>query len=101
VRDYRKWPGFNTRPSDWQRGTRTARRPNVYFKNTPEEIAYSVCAPTQLGHCVEHAIATVELHMRIPDEPEQRFRTDPIADSDWTRSLIPTDPNSDSGGPDR
>jgi transposase len=39
--------------------------------------------------------------VRIPDGPEQRFRTDPIADSDWIRSLIPTDPNSDSGGPDR
>lgn len=68
VRDYRKWPGFNTRPSDWQSGPRTARRPNVYFTNTPEEIAYSVCAPTQLGHSVEHAIATVELHIRNAQE---------------------------------
>jgi putative transposase len=64
VRDYRKWPGFNTRPGDWRDGLRTARRPNVYFKNTPEEISYAVCAPGQLGESVEHAISTVELLIR-------------------------------------
>jgi REP element-mobilizing transposase RayT len=64
VRDYRKWPGFNTRPSDWRSGTRTARRPVVYFKKTPEEISYAVCAPAQLADSVEHAIAAVELHVR-------------------------------------
>lgn len=46
VRDYRKWPGFNTRPGDWRHGARTARRPNVYFKNTPEEISYEISAHT-------------------------------------------------------
>jgi len=27
VSDYRKWPGFNTRPSDWRTGMRTVKRP--------------------------------------------------------------------------
>ena len=53
VRDYRRWPGFNTRPGDWRRGARVARRPNVYFKNTPEQLSYEVCAPSQLGDSVD------------------------------------------------
>jgi len=68
VRDYRKWPGFNTRPSDWRRGTRTVRRPNVYFKRTPDELTYVVCAPSQLGHSTEHAVAAVEQHIRMAQE---------------------------------
>jgi putative transposase len=64
VRDYRKWPGLNTRPSDWRRGARTARRPNFYFKNTPAELTYAVCAPSRLADSVEQAIETVELHLR-------------------------------------
>jgi len=63
VRDYRKWPGFNTRPGDWRRGT-PAERPNVYFKKTPEEITYAVCAPSQLGESIESAIQSVELRIR-------------------------------------
>jgi len=69
VRDYRKWPGFNTRPSDWRRGQRTVQRPNVYFKNTPHELSYEICPPSQLGASVEHAIAAVE--QRIRDVQEQ------------------------------
>ena len=68
VRDYRKWPGFNTRPSDWRRDSRTAQRPTVYFKNTPEQICYSITAPSQLGESTEHAIATVELHIRMAQQ---------------------------------
>jgi len=64
VRDYRKWPGFNTRPGDWRRGCRTVARPSFYFKNTPAELNYAVRAPSQLGDSVEQAIATVELHIR-------------------------------------
>lgn len=64
VRDYRKWPGFNTRPSDWRRGARTARRPSVYFKRTEAEISYCVTAPPKLGASIEQAIATTELHIR-------------------------------------
>lgn len=64
VRDYRKWPGFNTRPSDWKDRARIARRPSVYFKKTPEEISYAVCAPSQLGDSIEHAVAAVELYIR-------------------------------------
>jgi putative transposase len=68
VHEYRKWPGFNTRPSDWRGGTRTARRPNVYFKNTPETIEYSVSAPGRMCETVEQAIGTVELHIRNAQE---------------------------------
>jgi putative transposase len=64
VRDYRKWPGFNTRPSDWRADSRTIERPSFYFKNTPETITYQVTAPSQLGDSVERAIATLELHIR-------------------------------------
>jgi REP element-mobilizing transposase RayT len=68
VRDYRKWPGFNTRPGDWRHGTRSVRRPRQYFKRTPEEITYRVCAPSKLGDSIEHAIQTVELHIRTAQE---------------------------------
>jgi REP element-mobilizing transposase RayT len=68
VRDYRKWPGLNTRPGDWRRGTRSARRPAVYFTKTPAELSYTVCAPAQLGDSIEHAIATIELHIRMMQE---------------------------------
>jgi putative transposase len=64
VCDYRKWAGFNTRPSDWRSGSRTIERPGFYFKNTPEKLTYRVAAPSQLGDSTEHAIATVELHIR-------------------------------------
>lgn len=64
VRDYRKWAGLNTRPSDWRLGPRTIERPRYYFKNTPEQISYQIMAPSQLGDCVESAIATTELHLR-------------------------------------
>jgi hypothetical protein len=50
VRDYRKWPGFNTRPSDWRGRVRRVRRPDYYFKNTPEEVEYRIIAPSQLVH---------------------------------------------------
>ena len=68
VRDYRKWPGFNTRPSDWRNGTRTVQRPSYYFKRTPEAITYTVSAPSQLSESLEHAIASVELHIRNAQE---------------------------------
>lgn len=63
VSDFCDWPGFNTRPSDWRRGTRTARRPSFYFKNTPEQLTYEVCAPAHLADSTEQAIATVELQI--------------------------------------
>jgi hypothetical protein len=64
VRDYRKFPGYHTRPSDWRVPTREVERPSFYFKNTPEKLTYQVSAPSQLGDSLEHAIATVELHIR-------------------------------------
>jgi REP element-mobilizing transposase RayT len=64
VRDYRKWPGFNTRPSDWRKATRTVRRPAFYFKNTPEELSYRIEPPRQLDGGLEHVIANVEARLR-------------------------------------
>jgi len=65
VRDYRKWPGFNTRPSDWRGRLRRVKRPDYYFKNTPEEIEYRITAPSQLVHGdVEVLIGEVETAIR-------------------------------------
>jgi putative transposase len=63
VRDYRKWPGLNTRPSDWRREARTVERPAYYFKKTPAKLSYRITAPAQLGE-LEQAIADVEQHIR-------------------------------------
>jgi putative transposase len=60
VRDYRKWPGFNTRPSDWARGERTVARPDFYFKNTPKVLTYRVERPAQLDGDLDTVIASVE-----------------------------------------
>jgi putative transposase len=65
VRDYRKWPGFNTRPSDWRGRIRRVKRPEYYFKNTPEEIEYQITAPCQLVRGdIEALIAEVESAIR-------------------------------------
>jgi putative transposase len=65
VLNYRKWPGFNTRPSDWRGRVRRVKRPDYYFKNTPEEIEYQIVAPSQLVHGdVEALIAEVESAIR-------------------------------------
>ena len=64
VRDYRKWPGFNTRPSDWRKGTRSVKRPDFYFKNTPEVLTYEIVPPKQLAGDVEQQIAEVEHHIQ-------------------------------------
>jgi putative transposase len=69
VRDYRQWPGFNTRPGDWRTGERTVRRPDFYFKGTPETLTYELTAPPQLGDDLERVIADVETHIR--DEQRQ------------------------------
>jgi REP element-mobilizing transposase RayT len=68
VRDYRKWPGFNTRPGDWRAGTRRVQRPREYFKHTPQTLEYRVCAPPQLGESTAQAIATVEHHIRAKQD---------------------------------
>ena len=36
VRDYRKWPGFNTRPGLWRSEAQMVERPSYFFKKTPE-----------------------------------------------------------------
>ena len=64
VRDYRDWPGFNTRPGHWREPERSVRRPDVYFKNTPEVLNYRLSAPAQLDGPIEQVISTVELHIR-------------------------------------
>jgi hypothetical protein len=65
VHDYRKWPGFNTRPGDWRGAVLRVRRPAFYFKNTPEQLAYQVVPPAQLDRGdLEALIADVEAHIR-------------------------------------
>ena len=67
VADYRKWPGFNTRPSDWKTGARQATRPAYYFAHTPETLSYEVVPPRQLQGQpgdVDTVVATVEQHIR-------------------------------------
>ena len=64
VRDYRQWPGFNTRPSHWRQGPRTIERPEFYFKHTPETLTYELTPPPQLGTDVERVISDVEGHIR-------------------------------------
>jgi len=64
VRDYRQWPGFNTRPGDWRAGLRTVERPNFYFKNTPKTLSYQLSAPSQLEGELEQVIEDVEAHIR-------------------------------------
>ena len=63
VRDYRDWPGFNTRPGYWRAGPRRVQRPPFYFKNTPETLTYELRAPTQLGE-MEQVIAGAESLIR-------------------------------------
>lgn len=73
VRDYRKWPGFNTRPGQWLQEERTAERPAYYFKRTDERIAFRVVAPRQLGDDLEVVTAAVEEYVR--DEQAGHLRT--------------------------
>lgn len=73
VRDYRKWPGFNTRPGQWLREARIAERPAYYFKHTHERITYRVVAPRQLGDDLEAITAAIEQHVR--DEHATHLRT--------------------------
>jgi REP element-mobilizing transposase RayT len=60
VRDYRDWPGFNTRPGDWALGERTVQRPAYYFKNTPETLSYRIEKPAQLDGDLNAVIADVD-----------------------------------------
>jgi REP element-mobilizing transposase RayT len=65
VHDYRKWPGFNTRPGDWRGVVRRARRPGYYFKDTPETLEYQIVPPSQLDRGdLEGLIADVQAHIR-------------------------------------
>jgi putative transposase len=76
VRDYRKWPGFHTRPSDWRKGTRTVKRPDFYFKHTPKTLSYSIVPPTQLGQTQ----ACIELVERYIRDAQQQAAIDIRAD---------------------
>lgn len=92
VPDYRKWAGYNTRPSDWRGSSHTVERPSFYFKNTPETLTYQVTAPSQLGGSVDLAIATVELHIR---NAEQRVAVELAAQrrtTVGTAAILATDP---------
>jgi REP element-mobilizing transposase RayT len=69
VRDFRKWPGFNTRPAAWKKGPLTAKRPEFYFKNTPKTIQYQLTAPEQLGGELDDIVP--EMETRIRDAQQQ------------------------------
>ena len=50
VHDYRKWPGVMSRPGDWLRPVRYARRPKLYFDDDDEEhreVPASISIPVQ------------------------------------------------------
>ena len=52
VRDYRKWPGVTSRPGDWLKPVRYARRPELYFNQDDKahcEVAAQVTIPPQLA----------------------------------------------------
>jgi REP element-mobilizing transposase RayT len=65
VADYRKWPGFNTRPSDWRGRVRRVKRPDYFFKRTPETLEYRLVPPAQIDRGnVEALISEVGSHIR-------------------------------------
>jgi putative transposase len=92
VRDFRKWPGYNTRPNDWRGSPRTVERPTFYFKNTPEILTYQVCAPSQLDGSVEIAIATVELHIRNAQQQAAVELAAQRRSAVGTAAILATDP---------
>jgi putative transposase len=52
VRDYRKWPGFVSRPGDWLKPVRYARRPELYFDQDDDalrEVPARITIPPQFG----------------------------------------------------
>ena len=68
VRDYRKWPGVVSRPSDWLRPVRYARRPVLYFDQDDEEhteVPARVTIPPQFkDRDPEAFVRDVEAHIR-------------------------------------
>jgi len=101
VPDYRKWPGFNTRPSDWRGRVRRAKRPDYYFTNTPEEIEYRIVPPSQLvqGRNLEGLIADVETEIR---ERQSQAATDMAAQGrtfKGVKAILKTDPFSSPSTP--
>jgi putative transposase len=92
VRDYRKWPGFNTRPSDWRAGTRNVRRPDFYFKNTPLELTYRIEPPRQLEGELEQVIADVERCLRESQQQIARNLEAQRRSFLGTKAVLATDP---------
>jgi putative transposase len=101
VHDYRKWPGFNTRPSGWRGRVRRVKRPDYYFKHTPKELEYQVVPPTQLlqDRDLEGVIAEVETQIR---ERQKQAATD-IASQGRTfmgvKAIMKIDPFSSPSTP--
>jgi len=64
VPDYRKWPGLNSRPSDWLKPVRYAARPELYFdqrKREYAEVPYRFSIPLQFaGRSPEYFVRDVE-----------------------------------------
>jgi len=101
VHDYRKWPGFNTRPSDWRGRVRRVKRPDYYFKNTPEQIEYRIVPPSQLlqGRGLKGLIADVETQIR---ERQSQAATDMAAQGRTfmgVKAILKTDPFSSPSTP--
>jgi putative transposase len=101
VHDYRKWPGFNTRPSDWRRGMRRVKRPDYYFKNTPEQLEYQLVPPPQLlqGSDLESVIADVETGIRERQSQAARTLQSEGRGFMGVKAVLATDPFSSPSTP--
>ena len=101
VHDYRKWPGFNTRPSDWRGRVRSVERPEFYFKHTDKELAYQVVPPSQLlqGRDLEGVIADVETHVRERQDQLVRTRNSEGRSFLGVKAILKTDPLSSPSTP--
>lgn len=68
VRDYRKWPGLVSRPSDWLQPMRYARRPTLYFDDEDDEareVPARISIPPQFSDRDPAALVRdVEAHIR-------------------------------------
>jgi len=117
VRDYRKWPGVVSRPGDWLKPVRYARRPELYFNQEREEhreVEASITAPLQFGDRdkdafvrdvealvreAQRAAMTTLAHERRSFMGEKAvLRADPFASPTTTRPKYQLNPRVAAGG---